>query len=180
MKLFKLSLFVFGIVGLTFVGASKIFALDFIPTISTACEDKAGLLSSFGDGFSLFNNCQGNRRRIVLVGLPGPKGDKGDKGDAGIQGSPGDIGPQGPAGQSGAQGIQGPVGPQGPKGDTGDPGFIPDKTVYVCFHVDTAALTVMKGGTCGSAVTWKIPVQCVSGKPCQPDNPADSFYTPLQ
>lgn len=59
-------------------------------------------------------------------------------------------------------------------------GFIPDKIINVCFHVDTAALTVMKGGTCFPHVHWKIPVQCVSGKPCQPDNPNDSFYDPPQ
>jgi len=159
------------------LATSKILAVDILPTISTACEEKDGSLHSFDDGFSLFKSCQNNRRRVVLIGLPGPQGiqgEKGDKGDPGSQGIQGEIGPQGPVGPAG---IQGPV---GPKGDSGDSGFILDKTVYVCFHVDTAALTVMKGGTCGNAVVWKIPVQCVTGKPCQPDNPEDSFYTPLQ
>ncbi|OGD93186.1 hypothetical protein A2697_01390 [Candidatus Curtissbacteria bacterium RIFCSPHIGHO2_01_FULL_41_44] len=90
-----------------------------------------------------------------MIGAQGPKGDKGDKGD------PGD-------------------GPKGDKGDPGDPGFIPDKIVNVCFNVATAALTVMKGGTCFPHVHWQIPVRCVPGKPCQPDNPDDSFYDPIQ
>lgn len=57
-------------------------------------------------------------------------------------------------------------------------GFVPDRIIDVCFHVDTAALTVMKSGTCFPHVHWRIPVQCVSGKPCQPDNPNDSFFDP--
>lgn len=77
-------------------------------------------------------------------------------------------------------GLIGVPGPKGDKGDPGDPGFTPDKIIDVCFHVDTAALTVMKGGTCFPHVHWRIGVQCVQGKPCQADNPNDSFFTPIQ
>lgn len=135
------------------LGTSKAYALDPFPTVSTACENRDGDLKAINDGFSFFKKCPANNRRVVMIGAPGPRGDKGDQGDPG---------------------------PQGPKGNPGDPGFVPDKTVTVCFHVDTAALTVMKGGTCGNNVYWQIGVKCIAGKPCQPDNPDDSFYTPLQ
>lgn len=63
----------------------------------------------------------------------------------------------------------------------GEPaGFVPDKIINVCFNVATAALTVMKGGTCFPHVHWQLGVRCVPAKPCQPDNPDDSFYDPLQ
>jgi len=62
-----------------------------IPTISTACESKSGELTSFNDGFSFLKKCNGDNRRVILIGQQGPKGDKGD------------------------------TGPQGPKGDKGDP-----------------------------------------------------------
>lgn len=148
-------------------GISRVLAQGGLPTITTACESRSGLLNAFNDGFSLLKKCPANSRRVVIIGEQGPRGEKGDKGD---QGEPG------------PQGSPGPQGLQGQKGDQGDPapGFTPDKWVYVCFHVDTAALTVMKGGTCFPHVTWKIPVMCVPGKACQPDNPNDSFYVPLQ
>ena len=58
---------------------------------------------------------------------------------------------------------------------------LPDgKWVHVCFDVATAALKVMKGGTCFPHVHWKIFVQCYPGTPCVPDNPADSYYVPPQ
>lgn len=166
-------------------GISRVFAQGGLPTITTACETRSGLLAAFDDGFSVFSSCPEGSRRVVLIGEAGPKGDKGDKGD---QGDPGPQGIPGPTGDTGSQGLQGQKGdqgdpgPAGPKGDQGDPapGFTPDKWIYVCFHVDTAALTVMKGGTCFPHVTWKIPVMCVPGKACQPDNPNDSFYVPLQ
>ena len=62
----------------------------------------------------------------------------------------------------------------------GEEGFTPEKIIHVCFNVATADLTVMKNGTCFPHVEWKIPVQCVEGKPCVPDNPDDSFYIPPQ
>lgn len=147
----------FSIILITFISVflivSKIYAQQIFPTITTACENRDGDLKAINDGFSLFKKCPTNSRRVVMIGEQGSKGDKGDQGD---------------------------MGPVGPKGDQGDPapGFTPDKWVYVCFHVDTAALTVMKGGTCFPHVTWKIPVMCVPGKPCQPDNPNDSFFDP--
>lgn len=142
---------ILALLSLSFVTVS--YAQQTLPTITTACEDKNGELHSMDDGFSLFKNCSKRSRRVVLIGAPGPKGDKGDQG---IQGS------------------------KGEKGDPGDPGFTPDKIIDVCFHVDTVALTVMKGGTCFPHVHWRIGVQCVQGKPCQPDNPNDPFFTPLQ
>lgn len=182
---------ILGVFVLMIFGISRVFAQGGFPTITTACETRSGFLNAFNDGFSVFSSCPEGSRRVVLIGEPGPKGDKGDKGDQGYlgpQGSPGpqglkgDKGDQGEPGSLGLKGDQGDLGPVGPKGDQGDPapGFTPDKWVYVCFHVDTAALTVMKGGTCFPHVTWKIPVMCVPGKPCQPDNPNDSFFDPLR
>src|SRR3989344_728636 len=84
-----------------------------IPTISTACESKSGELKSFDDGFSLLKKCQGNSRRVILIGEQGSKGDKGDKGN------PGDQGLQGIQGPQGNPGLQGSPGPQGPAGITG-------------------------------------------------------------
>ena len=135
------------------VGISTVSAQETFPTINVLCENRGGILRSFDDGFSLLKKCPNGGRKVVLVGLQGPKGDKGDQGEPG---------------------------PQGPKGEPGDSGFIADKIINVCFHVDTAALTVMKGGTCSPHVHWQIPVKCVTGKPCQPDNPDDPFYDPLQ
>lgn len=63
-----------------------------MPSITTACEKENGTVFSFNDGFSNLKNCQGNSRRVVLIGQQGPKGDKGDQG---IQGPKGDTGPQG-------------------------------------------------------------------------------------
>lgn len=137
-------------------GISRVFAQGGFPTIITACETRSGLLNAFNDGFSVIGSCPEGSRRVVLIGEPGPQGLEGPQGDLG------------------------PVGPKGDQGDPGTPGFTPDRWVYVCFHVDTAALTVMKGGTCFPHVIWRIPVMCVPGKPCQPDNPNDSFYVPLQ
>lgn len=51
-----------------------------------------------------------------------------------------------------------------------------DKWIDVCFHVPNGSLRVMLGGTCHPDVHWRIPVKCVEGKPCQPDNPDDPFY----
>ena len=130
---------------------SGIFAQESFPTINVLCENKSGILRSFDDGFSMLKKCHKGERKVVLLGLQGEKGEKGDQGE---------------------------LGPEGPKGDPGDSGFIADKIINVCFHVDTAALTVMKGGTCSPHVHWQIPVKCVSGKPCQPDNPDDPFYDP--
>lgn len=91
---------------------SKVIASD-LPTISTACETKSGFFYSFDDGFSLLKKCEGEGRRVILVGEQGPKGDKGDKGDTGPQGPKGDTGDQG------IQGVPGFQGPQGPAGITG-------------------------------------------------------------
>ncbi len=134
-------------------GISKAWALDILPTVTEACEGRNGDLNVINDGFSHLEKCQGNSRRVVMLGQQGPKGDKGDQGEPGQQ---------------------------GPKGDPGDSGFVADKIINVCFHVDTAALTVMKNGTCSPHVHWQIAVKCVPGKPCQPDNPDDPFYDPLQ
>lgn len=173
MKIIKILPFLLIILVLVFLGISRIYAQEGFPTITIACENRSGLLSSFDDGFSVLKDCPEGARRVVIIGLLGPKGDRGDKGESGLQGPQGESGPEGPPGPQGLQGEQ------GQKGDKGDPGFIPDRIVDVCFHVDTAALTVMKGGTCFPHVHWRIPVQCVSGRPCQPDNPNDPFYDPL-
>lgn len=135
---------------LAIFGVSRVLAQQDLPTVSVACESRDGNLRAIDDGFSFFKKCQGNSRRVVTIGTHGPKGDQGEPG------------------------------PQGQKGDQGVPGFVPDKTINVCFNVATAALTVMKGGTCFPHVHWQIGVKCVPGKPCQPDNPDDSFYDPLQ
>ena len=67
--------------------SSKAFAVNF-PTISTACESKNGELTAFADGFSFLQKCQGNSRRVVLIGEQGIQGLKGDKGDKGDPSSP--------------------------------------------------------------------------------------------
>ena len=93
-----------------------------IPTVSTACESKSGLLFAFDDGFSFFKTCQKGFRRVVLIGEQGPKGDAGPQGPQGIQGLKGDPGNQGLQGIQGLQGnpgLQGSPGPQGPAGITG-------------------------------------------------------------
>ena len=150
MKKLKFIFIPFGVLIIIVVGVSTIFAQEAFPTINVLCENKSGILRSFDDGFSMLKKCHKGERKVVLLGLQGEKGDQGEPG------------------------------PEGPKGDPGDSGFIADKIIDVCFHVDTAALTVMKGGTCSPHVHWQIPVKCVSGKPCQPDNPDDPFYDPLQ
>lgn len=139
------------------VGAAKIYAQGF-PTISTACEYPSGLLRAFDDGFSVLKDCPEGSRRVILIGLQGPKGDKGNQGD---------LGPQGPQGEPGLQGL---------KGDPGDSGYIPDKEVNVCFDVSTGSLKVLQASTCFPHVRWKIPVKCVLGEPCKPDNPNDLYY----
>lgn len=122
---------------------------DGLPQISVVCEDKHGLLFSLKDGFSIFKKCPKNTREVILVGQPGPKGEKGDPGQSGLKGD---------------------------KGDPGESGFISDKTVHVCFHVPNGSLRVLQAADCGSDVHWQIPVNCVDGKPCKPDNQNDLYY----
>ena len=153
MKKSKLTFLIIGLFLLIAIGASSVFAQQAFPTISVLCENRGGILRSFDDDFSFFKKCPKGDRKVVLVGLQGPQGEKGNQGEPG---------------------------PQGPKGDPGDPGFVPDKIVNVCFNVATAQLTVMKGGTCFPHVHWQIGVKCIPGKPCQPDNPDDPFYDPIQ
>ena len=148
MKIKVLALFISAFL-LIFLVASKIYAQQGFPTVSVACESKSGLLWAFDDGFSVFKDCPSGSRRVVLIGLTGPKGDKGDKGD---------------------------IGPQGEKGDPGEAGYTPTKEVNVCFDVSTGNLKVLRASTCFPHVRWKIPVQCVSGEPCKPDNPDDPYY----
>jgi len=85
-------------------------AQEMLPTITTACESKNGTLSAYNDGFSMLKHCDGDSRRVVLIGERGPKGDKGDQGEQGLQG---------------IQGEQGLPGIQGEKGEQGDPGITP-------------------------------------------------------
>lgn len=73
-------------------------------------------------------------------------------------------------------GEQGLKGEKGDKGDPGDPGYTPAKEVNVCFDVSTGILRVLRASSCFPHVRWKIPVQCVSGEPCKPDNPDDPYY----
>ena len=134
------------------VTVSTVYATNHLPTISTACEHRSGILFAIDDGFSLKKKCEGSSRRVIIVGEKGEQGDKGDKGDKGDQGEP------------------------GPKGDPGDPGYTPTKEINVCFDVSTGSLKVLQGNSCFPHVRWKIPVQCVSGEPCKPDNPNDLYY----
>jgi len=97
------------------------------PTLSSACESRNGTLTAYDDGFSLLKKCEGESRRVVLIGQQGPKGDKGDQGDQGAQGI------QGIQGLQGEQGIPGPSGAPGPKGDQGDAGPTPAVTDIVIF-----------------------------------------------
>lgn len=176
MKKIKVTVFVTSLIFVTILSISKVFALDQLPVINTACENKNGLLFAIDDGFSIFKECPANSRRVIIVGEQGPKGEKGDKGDQGEpgpQGLQGDLGPEGPPGLTGPQGQQGLP---GPKGDTGDSGYTFTKEINVCFHVPTGALRVLRGTTCFPDVRWKIPVNCVAGEPCKPDNPADPYY----
>lgn len=152
MKIIKILPFLLIILTLIFFGISRIYAQEGLPTITTACESRSGLLWAFDDGFSIFKTCPKGSRRIVIIGEKGPKGEKGDKGD---------------------QGEQGPI---GLKGDPGNPGYTPDKEVNVCFDVSTGSLKILQGSTCFPHVRWKIPVRCVLGEPCKPDNPNDLYY----
>ena len=105
MKMKKNIILLVAISILIFLGVSKIYAQQGFPTITTACENRSGLLWAFDDGFSVFKKCPNNARRVVIIGEQGPKGDKGDPGEAG------------------------PPGPPGPKGDPGDSGYAPTKEV---------------------------------------------------
>lgn len=182
MQKIKVTILVVSLIFVAILGISKVFALDQLPVVNTACENKNGLLLAINDGFSLLKKCPANSRRVVIIGEQGPKGEKGDKGDQGEpgpQGSAGPTGPQGPQGSPGLQGLQGeqgPIGLQGQKGDPGDSGYTPTKEVNVCFNVPTGNLRVLRGTTCFPDVRWKIPVNCVAGEPCKPDNPADPYY----
>lgn len=153
---------VVGFVGLALtlaiLGVSRVIAQEDFPIVRTACENRSGALHAIDDGFSRLKRCPEGSRRVVIIGERGPKGDKGDPGE------PGEPGPEGPPG------------PQGAQGEPGADGFVPDKEIDVCFHVPNGSLRVMLGGTCFPDVHWKIPVKCVEGTPCQPDNPNDPFY----
>lgn len=140
-----------------FIG--KTYADEILPTISTACESKSGLLFAYDDGFSIFKKCNGNSRRVVLIGEKGEKGPKGDPGE---------------------KGDKGDTGEKGDKGEPGAAGFAPEKIIHVCFDVATSNLFVMKNGSCFPHVHWKIAVQCVDNEACVPDNLQDSFYVPPQ
>lgn len=146
MKIIKILPFLLIALVLIFLGVSRIYAQQVFPTITTACESRNGLLHAFGDGFSVFKKCPSNSRRVVIIG------------------------------EKGEQGEVGPPGLPGPKGDPGDPGYSPSKEVNVCFNVPTGSIRVLRGNSCFPDVRWKIPVQCVSGEPCKPDNPADPYY----
>lgn len=152
MKIIKTAPFFLIAFALIFLGVSRIYAQQGLPTITTACENRSGLLWAFDDGFSMFKKCPSNSHRVVIIGEKGDKGEKGDPGEAG------------------------PSGPPGPKGDPGDSGYIPVKEVNVCFDVSTGNLKVLQGSTCFPHVRWKIPAKCVSGEPCKPDNPNDLYY----
>lgn len=82
-------------------------------------------------------------------------------------------GSEGIQGATGATGIQGIT---GLKGDTGATGYLYDKLVNVCFDVSTGLIKVLQGTSCFPSVRWKIPIQCVAGEPCKPDNPNDLYY----
>jgi len=152
MKVIKILPFLLITFVLIFLGVSRIYAQQILPTITTACESRNGLLHAFDDGFSVFKKCPNNMRRVVIIGEKGDNGEKGDPGVAGLQGPP------------------------GPKGDPGDAGYTPSKEINVCFDVSTGNLKVLQGSTCFPHVRWKIPVKCVSGEPCKPDNPNDLYY----
>lgn len=155
MKIIKIVPFLLIAFVLIFLGVTRIYAQQGFPTITIACENRSGNLSAFNDGFSVLKKCPNNARRVIIIGEKGEKGDRGEKGDTGETGS---------------------VGPVGPKGNPGDSGYIPTKEVNVCFHVPNGTLTVLRGSTCFPDVRWKIPVACVAGEPCKPDNPSDPYY----
>lgn len=161
----KILIFVLLVLSFSYIGIKKVTAEIEFPRIITACEYKSGLLFAIDDGFSMHKKCPETSRMVMIIG---EKGDRGEKGDMGEQGP---IGLQGPQGEKGEQGEQGPQ---------GEPGVTAEKWVHVCFDVATANLFVMKGGTCFPHVHWKIPVKCVEGTSCKPDNPADSYYVPPQ
>ena len=55
-------------------------------------------------------------------------------------------------------------------------GYSPDKVIKMCFNVANGSLRVLQAANCGSDVQWEVPVKCVSGQPCKPDNPNDPYY----
>lgn len=63
--------------GLSLLTTAIVFANQVLPRITTACEDKSGLLFAVDDGFSLRKKCQGNSRRVVIIGEQGPQGEPG-------------------------------------------------------------------------------------------------------
>ncbi len=123
-----------------------------IPTISTACESKSGELTSFNDGFSFLKKCNGDNRRVILIGQQGPKGDKGD------------------------------TGPQGPKGDKGDPAptdtgkHILDSAQYQSTNIWTT--TSSADVATPSQITLNCPVKCVLSVNYWADNRTDSLPAP--
>lgn len=117
-----------------------------LPIITRVCESKFGNLISINDGFSMFKKCPTGSREVLIIGQPGPQGNSGE------------------------------IGLIGPKGDKGDPGFSTDKMVHVCFNVANGSIRVLQASTCGNDVHWQIPVNCVNGTPCKPDNINDLYY----
>ena len=63
-----------------------------------------------------------------------------------------------------------------PPASTSSDSFTLDKTINVCFNVANGSLRVLQGNSCSPDVRWQIPVKCVSGEPCKPDNPNDLYY----
>lgn len=78
MKIIKILPFLLIIFILIFLAVSRIYAQQGFPTITTACENRSGLLWAFDDGFSVFKKCPSNSRRVVIIGEKGDKGEKGD------------------------------------------------------------------------------------------------------
>lgn len=93
MKIYKLLSLIIIFLGIGLFLGKNAFAQLSLPVISTACESRNGNLSAFEDGFSMLKKCDGDSRRVVLIGEKGDKGEPGERGEKGEQGSQGIPGP---------------------------------------------------------------------------------------
>ena len=54
---------------------SKISAQVTLPQVTNVCEGKHGELYSYNDRFSKYTECEGKRRKVLILGEEGDKGD---------------------------------------------------------------------------------------------------------
>lgn len=131
MKIIKVLLIILAV---ALFGVTVVKAQTVLPRITTACEDKAGLLFSVNDGFSLLKKCPKNSRLVAIIGEKGDKGDKGDQGEQGLQGPKGDPGSSKILKVFDNNGNE--IGISSTFSDNGTCVFIPSIQKIICIHFD--------------------------------------------